>query len=112
MLPRGPVSFQDIDCFEEKNVGMVGVFVYEPLSEEWAASATTTLRPLREPSVEKPYLHEIVLLLYRQHFSFDLRLQQGLEQEESELAARAAKPNEPLEHMPVLPAEHEDGARS
>ena len=69
MLPRGPVSFQDVDSFEEKNVGMVGIFVYEPLSEEWAASATTTLRPLREPSVEKPYLHEIVLLLCRQHFS-------------------------------------------
>ena len=69
MLPEGPVAFEHIDIFEAGNPGKVGVFVYEPLSAEWATAGSSTVRPLREPSVAKPYEHEIVLLLYRMHYS-------------------------------------------
>ena len=68
-LPDGPVSFQDIDNFEAGNSGKVGVYVYEPMSVEWSVQGPSTVRPLREPSVEKPYEHEIVLLLHRGHYS-------------------------------------------
>ena len=69
MLPEGPVAFEHIDIFEAGNPGKVGVFVYEPLSDEWATASPSTVRPLREPSVVKPYEHEIILLLYRKHYS-------------------------------------------
>ncbi|CAE7855129.1 unnamed protein product [Symbiodinium microadriaticum] len=69
MLPQGRVAFEDIDRFEVCNSGKVGVYVYEPLSVEWSVLGPSTVRPLREPSVDKPYQHEIILLLHRKHYS-------------------------------------------
>ena len=69
VLPTTHVSFEDIDNFEGSNPDKVGVFVYEPMSVEWSVLGPSTVRPLREPSVEKPYEHEVILLVFRNHYS-------------------------------------------
>ena len=68
-LPQSsPVTFQDIEKFEESNAGLVEVFVYRWSSLSWVNEEYYYLMPVRSPSREEPAKATVLLLLHENHF--------------------------------------------
>ena len=66
--PGSPVTFQDIEKFEESNAGLVEVFVYQWSSLSWLNDEYHYLMPVRSPSQEHSAKATVLLLLHESHY--------------------------------------------